>query len=300
MGATAKPARSWWASSAAWRHRLFCAKPDSSQPKPIRPANGVSAGHGRNHHPRADRSPQPAERELEDSLRVRTQITPRSDKRRETPRRPRAPERHTSARKRLRHVAVILHPELEHALAPVPCDAKAPELQPSDDGAGSADDQDDPEPNPHGNASADGRTGGQQHQSVMVSGLRTPRHRRRDDERRRRFRRQRKVFRPYLQPCRCGACAAGADDPRPAAQGEREAGSRNVDEETLRSRVRQPNGRARGPREDDARWSCRQRHRRPPRICARRDEREREKHEPKTCRRRRDHRPIAVKVTVAV
>jgi len=85
---------------------------------------------------------------------VRTQITPRSEKRRETPTSPRARQGHPSAGQRLRHVAVVGHPELEHAPAAVPGDAKAPHRQLPDHGARRAHDNDDPEPHPHGDASA--------------------------------------------------------------------------------------------------------------------------------------------------
>ena len=230
---------------------------------------------------------------------MRTHITPRSEKRRETPMSSRAREAHPSAGQRLRHVAVVGNPELEHAPAAVPGDAKARQLQLPDHGARRTHDHDDPEPHPHGDASADRRTCCQQDKSVVVAGLRVRRDPRRDEERRRRTRRQCEALWPELQPGRCRACAPGAEDPRPAAQAEREAGSRDVDDETLRTRVRQANGRARGSCKDDAGGSRRQRHRRPRRARVRRGEREHEDAD-RNVYGRRDHRPIAVKVTLAV
>ena len=137
------------------------------------------------------------------------------------------------APQRLGHVAGVRDPQLEEPCSARPAHPQPTESQASCDPARRADDHDDAEPHPDREPGAGGRSGGQQHERVVVARLDARGHARGDRDGRARAGREHEPRRPDGEPRRGRAAAPARGDARSAAKVEAEPGARGVDHDRL-------------------------------------------------------------------
>jgi hypothetical protein len=177
-------------------------------------------------------------------------------------------------------VAAIGDEQLQRSKATAAPDAKASQHESVDDAPRGADLDDDSEAQPHRNARSAARLGHQEHERIVVPGLRSPRQLGRHVQGCAPAYRECKSWRSDRDP-RPSAVLARACDSWPPAEIEREAGALHGHDRRLTARIDHLHGRGPGSVE--------------PHVCRGRRKRDRSKQEPEW-----GHRPIAVKVTVAV
>ncbi len=171
-------------------------------------------------------------------------------------------------------IASVRDDELEHATP----NSERFGLETMHDAAGNSDEDDDSDPHPNCHVGGTPRLGREQHERRMIAGKRARRRDGRDGDEGRPTRRERES--PRLQPQPSGGRPSFPRDRRLATPVEREACRSHVHRSGRVSRVRDRDRAARTPGQSEV-------HRRDGECC-------------RNSGRRHNHRPITVKVSVAV
>jgi hypothetical protein len=199
----------------------------------------------------------------------------------------------------LRHIPAIRQENLDDPLSRLGADVRATESETVDDPSRYPNVDDHAQSHPNRDASVRTASGGEQDECAVIPWLGPTRHPRPDAQRHAATFLEDEAPWPHTEPGVRGSAPVQRDDFRAPAKIEGEARAGDIHHNALGAGVRDPYGRAAGALERHVSWRRRQRDRRPRSGHARRSGRDQEKRGDKRANTRR-HRPMTVKVTVAV
>ena len=170
----------------------------------------------------------PAVDEFRDASAPREKLAGCRSQRRDRPAAAEQPESQSIAREALRHIATVEEQQFEETTLPLMPNGHTAGIQTSDDPALDVQDDDDPEPEAHPNATSAQRPGGQEHERRVISRLGSARRHRGHTQNRLSAGRDPQPSGSQPQP-RCPA--ARAPHARSSTKRAREAGSCDVDDQ---------------------------------------------------------------------